>query len=604
MNQVEIAAYLHQNKNRKPAFPTGITKECYLDIIEKTVSSYSDERLWEWLKQTQKTGIQEHGFIRVVALMGVLIAKDRMLHRKDLFLQMMTFCCDTMANGKAGNDFGVKEILYTIREVKGTVPAQLYDRWLAGMRAIDPLQNYNCIAKDDIHCPGNWAVFNMAGEAVRSNLGLCDNTDYFNRQIPSQLTRFDEYGCYRDPHEPILYDVITRNQFSVMLFEGYDGPYAAQIDQLLKKGEIFSLMSQTACFELPFGGRSNQMLFNEFALATCFEYAARRYKASDDQELAGMFKRAARLAALSVFRWMERSPAKHVKNSFPWNSIFGSEGYGYYDKYMITVGSNAYMAYQFADETIEERMCPAEIGGYTLESSAHFHKFFAAGGGYSLEFETLGDWRYESTGLGQIHKAGVPSETMLSLPFSPTPGFCVTEDRFTSYEELQLNWENVPKLKNPSAFSMCSAVIDPKGEPIAVCDIPSQQVTHRLDVEKETPEEVVFTIEYHSDALPCSLREQYTLNRDGVHIWISADLPEGHGLQYLVPLIITDGEAKGQISQTETALILSYRNHQAVVTHNGTINNTGKDYRNRNGIYRGYRITAKEQSLSLHIQLS
>ncbi len=603
MHMNEIITYLQKNKKRKPAVPTGITKNYYLDVIEKAVNCYSDERLQQWLEENQKTGIQEHGFLRVVALLGVMIAKGRMLHRKELFLQMMTFCCDTMAQGKGGNDFGVKEILYTMREVKDCVPSRLYDRWIDGMKAINPLKNYACLAKDEIHCPGNWAVFNMAGEAVRANMGLCDTDEYFKRQIPSQLTRFDQNGCYRDPHEPILYDVITRNQFSVMLFEGYNGAYAQQIDQLLKQGELFSLMTQSACFELPFGGRSNQMLFNEFALATCFEYAARRYKAQGNQSLAAMFKRAARLAALAVDRWMTCSPAKHVKNNFPWNSIFGSEGYGYYDKYMITVGSNAYMAYLFADDEIEEEICPAEIGGYTLSSSEYFHKFFAAAGGYSLEFDTKGDRQYESTGLGRIHKTGTPSELLSSLSFSPAPGFCITDDCFTSYEELQLNWENIPKLTNPSAFSLCSAVVSPDGQRVGICDIPTDQLTHQVTVETESPDGVVFVMEYRSDRLPCPVQERYTLSEDGVTIAVSADLPAGYSLQYQLPQIITDGKESGTVTQAEQTLTLSYRGHQVVTVHNGTAQDTETDYRNRNGIYRGYEITAEKQPLTLHIQL-
>ncbi|MBR4868225.1 MAG: hypothetical protein IKU10_03630 [Clostridia bacterium] len=603
MNPTEITVYLQKIKNRKPAVATGITKNYYLDVIEKAVNCYSDERLQQWLAENRETGIQEHGFLRVVALLGVMIAKGRMLHRKELFLQMMTFCCDTMAHGKGGNDFGVKEILYTLREVKDCVPDQLYARWIDGMKGLDPLKNYACLAKDEIHCPGNWAVFNMAGEAVRANMGLCDTTEYFNRQIPCQLTRFDQNGCYRDPHEPMLYDAITRNQFSVMLFEGYDGTYAQQIDQLLKQGELFSLMTQSARFEFPFGGRSNQMVFNEFVLATCFEYAARRYKSQGDMNLAGVFKRAARLAALATDRFMTQSPAKHVKNSFPWNSIFGGEGYGYYDKYMITVGSNAYMAYLFADDEIEERVCPAEIGGYTLSSSEYFHKFFAAAGGYSLEFDTQGNQQYESTGLGQIHKSGLPGELLSSLPFSPAPGFCITDDCFTSYEELQLNWANIPKLTNPSAFSMCSAVVLPDGQRIGICDIPADRLTHQVTVETESPDHVVFVMEYRSDLLPCPIYERYTLCENGVTIAVSANLPTGYSLLYLFPQIITDGKERGKVTQREQTLSLSYREHQVVTEHNGTARDTKLDYRNRNGIYRGYEITAAQQPLILHIQL-
>ena len=45
------------------------------------------------------------------------------------------------------------------------------------------------------------------------------------------------------------------------------------------------------------------------------------------------------------------------------NTMLGCEDYGFFNKYMITVASNIYMGYIFADDSIKPTSVPAERAG-------------------------------------------------------------------------------------------------------------------------------------------------------------------------------------------------------------------------------------------------
>ncbi len=97
-------------------------------------------------------------------------------------------------------------------------------------------------------------------------------------------------------------------------------------------------------------------------------------------------KRAARLAAENVLYWFDAAPMKHVKNRYSIESKVGCEAYACFDKYMITAASMAYLAYLYADDSVEEAdTCPAVEGGYVAATSDKFHKYFLNEGGYFVE---------------------------------------------------------------------------------------------------------------------------------------------------------------------------------------------------------------------------
>ena len=93
----------------------------YLDLVEAAVSAYSDEHVAEYVADADANGVNEHGFPRLAANLGALVAAGRMPERRDLYRRMMDLCCRDAKKGcmkKEGNEFSVKELVATLLEVE------------------------------------------------------------------------------------------------------------------------------------------------------------------------------------------------------------------------------------------------------------------------------------------------------------------------------------------------------------------------------------------------------------------------------------------------------------------------------------------------------
>ena len=90
-------------------------KEKYIELMEKALSAYSDEHILRYFNDVKEKGLTEHGFPRLTANIGILIAHGRRRDLLPLFLEMMDFCCEQIPRCKAANDFSVREIVCCIR---------------------------------------------------------------------------------------------------------------------------------------------------------------------------------------------------------------------------------------------------------------------------------------------------------------------------------------------------------------------------------------------------------------------------------------------------------------------------------------------------------
>lgn len=568
-------------------------KEKYLELMKIAIDSYSYEYIEQLYKENLENGIKEHGISRIASVLGILISKGMKQEYYSLWMKLMDMCCNQLHMIKDGNDFAVREIMSCIIETKGLVSTEKTDEWLSLIKKINYKENYGVYAKSVDDMAHNIAVYNMAGEYLRQIYGMCDTEDYFNIQIPCQLKMFDKNGMYMDPGCPMLYDLATRVQFSLLLFYGYNGKYRKQLDDNLRKGAMMSLMMQSACYEIPYGGRSNQMVFNEAYQCACFEYEAARYKKEGELELAGQFKQAARLSYESMLGMILKKPAKHVKNGFSWNSLFGCEWYAYYDKYMITMGSFAYLAYIFCDETVEEKTCPAQKGGYVVNTSDAFHRTFANACGYSIQIDTKADKGYDATGLGRIHKIGVPSETVLSCPFPKTPKYLIQDVLMTKMPDRS----EISRFEkeNPGFLSITPVLFSKEGWCIRLCDF-YENIESEMDVFKQQENSVEFEVTYKSECFTgfTYIKERYTLDEEGVHVCFSCDTDKTYALGYEVPVIKTDGESVSETSFTDNRIICRYKNHEYVTETEGCDIKTDGEYANRNGIYEKAVISRKD----------
>ncbi|MBQ3178022.1 MAG: hypothetical protein IJB52_09400 [Clostridia bacterium] len=549
-------------------------RERYLRIMERALEAYTPEHIREYLDSVREKGLTEHGFPRLTANIGILMAHGKRTELLPVFLEMMDLCCFQMPGRHAANDFSVKEICFALLELEQTslIPLERMQAWKEDLRRLDAWQDYDCIAPTPDTRVGNWAAYGAASEYLREVTGQSDASAFLDRQIPSQLLSVEENGMYRDPNDPILYDLATRCQFAVLLHFGYSGQYRDALDDCLKKSGMLTLQMQSVTGEMAFGGRSNQYLFNEAYLASACAYEAARYAGEGDMTLAGQFQDAAAMAADSILLWLDRLEGKrHIKNRYPMDSSYGCEGYGYFDKYMISLASFIYLAYLFTAVTVLPVPCPARCGGYTARTSVHFHKFAANCGGYFLEWDTAADPHYDATGLGRIHKAGAPSELMLSVPFAEKPVYRIRDgkpaDHFCGQTFADPD-------RNPGQLAMCGGVLQEEKWHFACEEGDIRDIRSISESDTQVTVELVNSL---------GQTERYDITADGIEIIVT-----GKGrIAYALPLFAHNGQDGSFLEYMDELCetVVCYDGWLYRITTTDTLKDTKQDYRNRNGTY-------------------
>ncbi len=553
-------------------------KERYIEVMKSALSAYTDEHIHSYFESVKKTGITEHGFPRLTANIGILLCRG---HRKNLlpiFIEMMDFCIEQMPLARtettrwAGNDFSVKELIFCLLEVEkhGLLPKEKTVVWRNGLSLITPENTYSQWARKPSDIVNNWAVFTATSECMRQYIGLADTADFVDLQISSQTRYIDCNGMYRDPHEPMVYDLVPRGLFCVMLHFGYDGVYRELLDSALRKAGLLTLKMQSVTGEIPFGGRSAQFPHNEAHLCLIFEFEANRYHREGNEALASLFKARAEKALENIEYWMKKEPIRHIKNRFPTEGGFGCENYAYFDKYMITVASFIYVAYLFADDAIEAIDQPREAG--VCFTSEHFHKCFLEAGDYFAEIELMADTHYDEDGLGRIHKKGAPSPLCLSSSMTATPNY---------------------KLENARAASMAPGY-EKDG---ALCLALSGAATYRpYKTERGEDFASVSLLSEFEDRTV--LKHSYTVSKNGVDIALSG--AEKVCFSFLA--FDFDGERSTELSVSDTSVTVTYDGWKCTYETNGKILSRNEYADNRNGRYRVFYAVA-EKALSLHISI-
>jgi len=559
-----------------------MTKEVYIDLIERVLEAYSDERIKEYTKTVMENGIEEHGYPRLTANIGILIAHGRKKEYRDEFFKMMDLCCKEIPialgkNGeKAGNDFSVKEIVLCLLEIEkaNIFDKTVTDEWRRELAKIKPQNTYSVIAPIPPVQVNNWAAFGAASEQLRIYAGIGNESAFTENQIASQLFSFDENGMYRDPNEPMVYDFVTRLQLATALFFGYDGISKKVLEEKLLKSADITLNMQSVTGEIPFGGRSNQFLHTEAFYAALCEFYAALFKKRGELHKAGEFKHAARLAVESIIPWLKGDTIRHIKNYYGNDSKFGCEEYAYFDKYMVTAGSGFYLAYIMADDDIAEVDCPAISKNVICETSEHFHKVICRYNEYFVEFETKADSHYDASGIGRVHKRGVPSVLCLSVPFAKEPNYKID-------------------IENPTGFSICAGVKTENGYAYTF----DNEVEYKL-IEKEISDKRLFV------KFECKINDSVKLflkciiSAEGVEVCAT-----GNGeVRVLFPVFDYDGEQNTEISVSDKAAVVSYKGKKCVYSSNDIISDMNQMYANRNGHYCAMSVTG-ENKVSLKIEM-
>jgi len=285
---------------------------------------------------------------------------------------------------------------------------------------------------------------------------------------------------------------------------------------------------------------------------------------------------------MSIDRWLKAK--KHIKNMYE-SDLVGTENYGYYSKYMVTMASFMAIGCLFADDTIPEQPCPAEVGGYVIETTDRFNKIFANCGGYSIELDTDADFHYDCTGLGRIHKVCVPTELALSVPCAKEPGY------------------TLPDGCDNENLSICAGFKDEKGDIVYVCDLSG--VNHTTTILKQDKEEVKFKVQYTDCAIP-AICETYTLNCDGLEI--QTEIENAEEVFVRVPLLVSNGDkeqaAETQIEWGEDFARCSAMGHSYNVKTDGNLSVADNKCGNRNGIYTYAEISKNGNRIKINMTLA
>ena len=554
-------------------------KELILELMEQTLSAYTDEAIQEYFDRVQTEGLTEHGFPRLASNIGVLISHGRRSDLLPIFIQMFDFCCRTIPKVKAANDFSVREVISCLWEVEKSkiVPQETTEHWRSLLATIVPEECYDKYAVTVDDSVQNWALFTGVSEYFRQKAGLCDTRDFIEMQVVQQSRFFDENGMYRDDGlikhcQPIVYDLVPRVLYSLMFDQGYRGKGYKTIDAILKKAGLLTLKMQSPNGEIPFGGRSNQFLHNEACIITICEYEAKRYYKEGDLALAAAFK-AASFRAIEVTRlWLSKKPIRHIKNRFPTETKYGCEKYAYFDKYMITVASNLYNAYQICDETIPFEK-EADLAPVAVQTSEFFPLLFLKSGGYGIELALEGANRYDAAGLGRVHRAGAPSTICMSCPCPGNPKYTVDI--------------------TPVPLSACSAVETENGWSLGADGTATYEVTEKGTDEKKAFATLLCRFEEGTE-----IRETYEVEENGVSIGLTSQGEFG----YVLPAFAFDGENETEIALEKNVLTVSYEGWVCRYTASGSISEFDRIGANRNGHYRSFLVKG-EKAIQIKIEI-
>lgn len=551
-------------------------KKIYLDIMEKSLSAYTDDRIRDYIDEVKRDGITEHGFPRLASNIGILMAYGRRTDLLGTFVEIMDICCNEMPRKKAANDFSIREVCCCLMllEQKQIVKKELLIKWKSQLSAFDPWKYYNRVDDHSGRFVGNWAMFAAVSEYVRGIYCGIDTTEFVDWQIPSQLANLDCNDMYMDDppfSNHTVYDLVPRVLIAFLLRFGYKGKYAAKLEQILDHTADITLKMQSVTGELAFGGRSNQFLNNEPMISAYCEMEAARFAEKGDLVKAGEFKAAAQLAAEATLKYLSLDPISHIKNRYDVSTKIGCEEYGYFNKYMITVASNACIALFFENDSIAPSVAPAEAGGYVISTSDRFHRVFLNSGGYFLEWDINADSGYDANGLGRVHKKGCPSSLCLSVPFPFKPKYIL-------------------EAQNPSRMSICCYAED-NGKKLLGAE---RYAEHSLVSSQCYPNkaETVFDVKLSNGII---VTQKYAVSERGVDITLSGAETAG----FMVPVFDFDGKDHTKITVTENEVVVVYQGAVSRFRFNGKCNPDFRYFYNRNGRYRVFEIAAKE----LHIEM-
>ena len=169
----------------------------YLDLIEAAVDAYTPERRAAYIERVERDGITEHGFARLTANIGILVANGRRGELRGEFVHMMDICAREQPiaekrNGATrgghhgvGSEFAVKELVFAIDEAvrSGLFPKEKTDAWRSAFTPMIAHEIYSKKPRPGDEKANNWTIFGAASEQARLAFALNDPSGNHRRSV-------------------------------------------------------------------------------------------------------------------------------------------------------------------------------------------------------------------------------------------------------------------------------------------------------------------------------------------------------------------------------------------------------------------------------------
>jgi hypothetical protein len=468
-----------------------------------------------------------------------------------------------LAQGKGAtnhDDFYAPPLARAYPLLKDRVAPERAKKWADDIAGFDPRKVYT-------NAPGqsNWNVVAMSGEYLFHKVGLRENISFVEDSVKAQGRHFDSpWGMFTEG--PMAYDHFPRLWAADLIASGYNGPRAADLAEVLRRGALTSLFMQSPTGELPTGGRSAHHQWNEAEQAVTYEIYAAKSLAGGDKEMAGVFKRAAHLALQSMQRWQRPSGEMWiVKNRADPKELHGYESYSSHSQYNLLPMTMLSIAYDYAAKTddVAEQITPAEVGGFVLDIGKPFNKVIANAGGMYIELDVAADPSHNATGLLRVHKKD----------FNPQLG--------PSEGLISSNTEKYPEGAPRTTAAIGVAWQDVNGSWKRLAEFPEKAITSTsvLDVNAD-PSRVSFTVVYNGYfSGPKFVAEHYVITPEQVEQ--SIDFPGYTGPTRLTfPLLDDLGDGvKTQIQSAGKAIRVTLEDQAQIFTAAGAASVTVEDMR-------------------------
>lgn len=470
---------------------------------------------------------------RYTAALGHLLAAGRCADLLEAAMRSMDWCCEELATRcrQAAKwpcvNFNVKDMMVLYAELKHRAPASRLAGWSRILGGPD--------AEDLYYGGANWLFYGTAAETLRIRHGLADRDwSFIDRLLASEMEQWTTHGMYRDPGDPVTYDLTVRQGLALMLDNGYAGVHADWARLALRTGALTSLLFVSPTGVVPAGGRSAQYHMQEGMLAYLAEWQARREAQAGNARLAGALRRTALAAAQADRRWIMQDPYLCTKNQMRDQPFHGQDGFGKgnqnaHSGYGLLAANLFAAAYRVADHAVRPTPAPADIGGYALHLSDAFWRVWATAGSYHIEIDTMGQPGHDATGLCRLHKRGVPVETALSMGIPSDPSYHMALDRPGRPVAVGVGWPYGGDWRYLSSAHRGTHTVD-----VTVC-------------REGDPTELTVTYTAVDDGL-CGtgeVVETYVLSGDGLRG--TTRVPGAERLRLQIPLIETDGQSRSEI---------------------------------------------------------